>query len=666
MAEKLKARVLTTPDVQTQVQLAQPRYSGLENLAVKLNQFGRTLGSTAVFLHNKHAKEEEEQGVEDAALAISQGRTTVAELRELGLIGKGQDPFYQDGVFKMIGETKANQYANALEINLSKAGAQEALTTDIFDQVLEQTSKEFLEGDDEIDNPAIQEGFNVRAAQLVERLRNANASLVAKNVEVRGDEELKYHVFSFLSSLGDLSNSQEFFDVGLSGLSRIEDDWFKNTHSGIVSPADKRKFNEAVVQGLISAMWTEDIDPDEAIALSKKLRTGSGTLGLNPDYAEALIRARDEVNIARTNRESQEAARVARERDERQRLKTGEMLVDLIETNDESEFQSVLQRYQREVAENAHLYTREYVTGLAASASGVFNNLFTNFGNEELYNSLYYNLINPASANPLTNQMVADAMMMPNGINVEQASRLYQGMTTRDGRQNSNQERMYRDLSRGLESVINATKQLAVLEGMDKVEYERQVLPVVFQRFDEFATLHPDATYLSQDYVDFKAALSGEVLELLQNITGNSFLRISGGILTKWAEGQEVEATLESTPEWRERLAAQEIAFAIAELNDPEQGVVVFPTTAKVLREFKLNDGGGLDSDKNFVRSVLYAALSKLAEGDGNQQKAIKKAAREYERQKKRHRDPRNSALIEEAERRRANAQGGAEDSDEP
>lgn len=291
MAKKLGPQALRVQAAPVVPTLVAPRFEGLDRLAQSLTTFAGGIQQLGVERAQKQAAEAEEAGRREAALAIAQGKDTFAELEEAGILSKGSNPFFRDGVLEMAGRARADQFGASMQVAYAERFADDpSFDEDDFNDFAEEFATQFEEDHPGMVDPAVTDGFATRAADYLNSQRQKHAGIVADNILELGDETLgtlfRGKILDRLANGDPLT----FVADAIVALDEVRAQWLENL-GGVdrASRIDKRKMNDKLVAVITSAVTTGDLTDTQATEMLGKMLSGKGSPLINvPRHAEAL------------------------------------------------------------------------------------------------------------------------------------------------------------------------------------------------------------------------------------------------------------------------------------------------------------------------------------------------------------------------------------------
>ena len=297
MAQKLGAQKLTPKATVQKLSLAVGDFQTPANrLAASLNEFSSNVVGITVRKSQEHAAGQEAKGRTAAAEAIAAGHDTIEEMVKAGVIDKGMDPFFRDGVLFMAGKARADAYNNALAFAAAEEIPADSTDPHALDSILERVASEFI-GDEE--DEAIQAGFASRAEGFATAAVSRHVQRVADNI-----------VDLNLRQVGDL-----FRGVALEAIDGVDaqfhvpnlvlamqaqaEEWLENNPDA--SSFEKRTMNRGIVTALGSLVDDQSLNEDNVIAIMKLLKGGTGSLWGVQEHAEYIQEAID-TSVGRETR----------------------------------------------------------------------------------------------------------------------------------------------------------------------------------------------------------------------------------------------------------------------------------------------------------------------------------------------------------------------------
>ena len=319
MAEKLGAQTLKTQAAPVTPNLAAPRFEGLDRLSQALTSFSQNVQQVTVSEHNKAAKRNEEKGRIAAAEAISQGRETFAELEDAGILDRGSNPFFRDGVLFMAGKARADNYGASLQVAYAERfGNDPSFDENDFDAFAEEFSATFEQENPGMDDDAVNQGFAERASDYLTSMKQRHAGIVASNIENLGNEALRtMYRGSILDAVANGNPLDRVTDV-TAGLERVRQERLAALGPN-PKPHEKTAMNKAMAGAIIDAARVGDLTEAEGTEAMKQLAGGTGPLwgvgenAINLQAAAASYAAtvlqRDNLNEVTIMRQQQAATR---------------------------------------------------------------------------------------------------------------------------------------------------------------------------------------------------------------------------------------------------------------------------------------------------------------------------------------------------------------------
>lgn len=310
MAKKLGEQKLTPKATAQRLTLAVGDFQTPANrLAASLDEFAGNVTGITVRKLQEHATGQEEKGRQAAAEAIAAGHTTLEEMTKAGIIDRGSNPFFRDGVLFMAGQVRANAYNNALVLAAAEEIPSDSTDPNAMDALTERVAQEFTTADDD---EATRAGFAERAAGFATAHQQRHTLMVADNLE---NKHLDQAADLFRGVVLDATDGVDAeFQVAniVMGIQAKAEEWLKT----IPDPSrhDLKTMNRGIVQGIASAIEDGSLHEDEAIAAMKLLRGGTGPLWKVKEHAAVIQQALDTMANRETKRVKLRADRELRQK----------------------------------------------------------------------------------------------------------------------------------------------------------------------------------------------------------------------------------------------------------------------------------------------------------------------------------------------------------------
>lgn len=501
MADKLGPQILRPVSTATAPDLVAPRFEGLDALADSLSNFGQNVTTVAVNEANRSAKAQGEKGQRAAAEAMAQGKTTIEELVKDGIISKGSNPFFRDGVFSMIGQARADKYGAELTIAAAEAGLQDSLDEQDFDNFIQDFSEKFNQENPVPDDAAISDGFAQRANQYLAQMRQKHAGIVADNITKKGDEALAQAYRGIIVNAEANVESGAYVNNITESIKAQSETWLETLGRSATS-GDKGKMNDAIVSAVESGVLEGTLTGTQAKDILKGIMSGTGTLWSVPRHFKTIIRAEstrsalnqsfyndEQLKILKTQREAEGAARssVWQQFGETGQINLGPIL--------------------EQVAADPSSYSPDFASELQRLGAAIQEGKQLNYrSNINTYNSLYTDILqkNGVSVTDISRRIG------PNQLNPSDASFLIQQLQQQQDQeaQNTPQNRMWSQATSELNQALGGFAPTAV-----STQATINATPSLWGSFEAFMQANPNATPISREFVEWKAG----ALEQMQN-----------------------------------------------------------------------------------------------------------------------------------------------------
>jgi len=328
MAEKLGAKKLTPQASVQKLNLAVGDFeSPARRLEASLNEFAQNVAGTAVRKHNEHAKSQEEKGRAAAAEAIAAGHTTLEEMTKEGIIDRGSNPFFRDGVLFMAGKARADAFNNAVTIAAAEEIPEDSTDPNAMDAIIERVSGEFTTADDDESTRA---GFAERAEQFATTQMSRHAQRVADNlVSKHLDQASDLFRGVVLQATDGVDPEFHVPNVVMAVQAQAEE------YLGAIpdpSAHDKRTMNRAITASIAGLIEDGVLGEDAAISAMKLLKGGTGNLWGSQEHSAVIQDAIDTQVNRVTRRQKFEDDRILREKQTNEDKATAAMFAAAGET----------------------------------------------------------------------------------------------------------------------------------------------------------------------------------------------------------------------------------------------------------------------------------------------------------------------------------------------
>ncbi len=289
MAEKLGPTGLRPVATTQRLQLAVPdTRPQAARLAASLDEFAANVTGITVRKTREHAKGQEEKGRTAAAEAIAAGQDTIDEMVQAGIIDRGSNPFFRDGVLFMAGKARADAYNNALTIAAAEQIPADSTDPDAMDDLIESVAGEFLTAEDD---EATQAGFAERAEGYAVLAKQRHAQLVANNLEDLNLSQAA-DLFRGVALLATDGVDKEFIISNLVPAIQVQaEEYLANLSDP--SRHDKKVMNRAITAALGSLVEDGTLGEDDVISAMKLLKGGTGSLWGIQEHAAVIQEAID-------------------------------------------------------------------------------------------------------------------------------------------------------------------------------------------------------------------------------------------------------------------------------------------------------------------------------------------------------------------------------------
>lgn len=286
MAEKLRAKTLKPAASADRLSLTPgPEFSSLRRLANSLDEFGSNVAGIAVRKTQEHAEGQEEEGRTAAAKAIAEGKDTIEEMVAAGIIDRGSNPFFRDGVLFMVGQARADAFNARLTVAAAEERLHESTDPDAMDDLIERVSGEFSDEED----AAILSGFAEKAATFATQQKERHARTVASNISKVNDDLPGTRFRGIL--LDSLEASPENVIANfIDGAAKFSEEWLGNLGRE-ANRGDRTNLNQGLVRAIVSGVSGGEVTFDQAQKILEGIKPGTDTLWSVPANAEAVREA---------------------------------------------------------------------------------------------------------------------------------------------------------------------------------------------------------------------------------------------------------------------------------------------------------------------------------------------------------------------------------------
>lgn len=289
MAEKLEAKIIRPVAKVRRLRLEVPDEGAkIARLGASLDEFAANVAGITIRKTQEHARSQEEKGRVAAAKAIAAGQDTLEEMVKAGIIDRGSNPFFRDGVLFMAGKARADAYNNALTVAAAKEIPADSVDPGAMDDLIENIAAEFIHSEED---PAIQAGFAERAAGFATLAKQRHAQLVANNLENMNLDQAA-NLFRG-TALGATDGVDAEFIVPnlVMAIQAQAEQWLDNIPDP--SAHDKRTMNRAITSAIASLIEDGALGEEDAIAAMKLLRGGTGPLWGSKEHSAVIQDAID-------------------------------------------------------------------------------------------------------------------------------------------------------------------------------------------------------------------------------------------------------------------------------------------------------------------------------------------------------------------------------------
>lgn len=283
MAQKLGAQKLAPVATTQRLRLEVPdTRDQAARLADSLDEFGRKVVGIAVRKTTEAAAKQRGEGERAAAQAIAEGKDTIEEMVEAGIIDRGANPFFRDGVLFMVGQARADAFNARLTIAAAEAGLHDSTDPNAMDDLIESISGEFSGEEDE----AILSGFSEKAAGFATQQKERHARIVATNISKVNDDLPGTRFRGIL--LDSIEASPENVVANyIEKATEFSGEWLGNL-GRVANKGDKRRLNDALVGSIVTGVAGGEITGLQAETILRGISPGTGTLWGVDRHAEAV------------------------------------------------------------------------------------------------------------------------------------------------------------------------------------------------------------------------------------------------------------------------------------------------------------------------------------------------------------------------------------------
>lgn len=286
MAQKLGAKSLKPVASTQRLRLSVPDFeSPARRLQASLDEFAGNVASITVRKANEGAEKQRKAGEAAAAKAIAEGRDTLDEMVEAGIIDRGANPFFRDGVLFMVGQARADAFNARLTIASAEAKLHNSTDPNAMDDLIQEVSGEFADEEDE----AILSGFSTRAAGFATQQKERHSRIVAANISKLNDD-LPATLFrgALLDSIE--ASPENVIANFIERAQIVSDTWLGNIEGG-GNKFDKINLNNSLVTAVVSGVRGGEITGLQAQTILEGISPGTGSLWDVPRHQEALMLA---------------------------------------------------------------------------------------------------------------------------------------------------------------------------------------------------------------------------------------------------------------------------------------------------------------------------------------------------------------------------------------
>ena len=286
MAQKLGAQRLAP---QATVQKLDLKVGDFETPARRLQQsldaFAGNVTGITVRKLQEHATGKEEEGRQAAAEAIAQGKDTLEEMVEAGIIDRGSNPFFRDGVLFMVGQARADAFNARVTVAAAEANLHKSTDPEAMDALIQEVSDEFS-GEE---SDTINAGFAERAAGFATQHKERHSRIVAANIsKVNDDLPATLYRGALLDSIE--ASPENVITNFIERAQVVSDNWLGNIEGG-GNKFDKINLNNSLVAAVVSGVRGGEITGLQAEKILQGISPGTDSLWDVPRHQEAVLEA---------------------------------------------------------------------------------------------------------------------------------------------------------------------------------------------------------------------------------------------------------------------------------------------------------------------------------------------------------------------------------------
>jgi len=493
-SNKLGPQPLTPVATASAPRLASPDVSKTLKLAQSLKEFGQKVTVTTVQRTQQAAKAQEEKGRAQAAAAIAEGKNTIEALVNDGIISRGDNPFFRDGVFAMLGQARADKFGAELTVAAAEAGLQDSVSESDFDTFAADFAAKFNADNPVPDNAALSDGFAERADQYLNSMRQKHATMVASNITKKGDEALATAYRGVIINAEANVPAKVYVQNISEGLKAQSDSWLE-TLGRTATAQDRTKMNDALVRAVVSGIDDGTLTGEQGKDILRGIKSGTNSLFSVPRHSDAILKAAQRrASFNQSMNADQQLSLLNKQRTAESEVRQG--VFEQFEKDGRVDLTSVIDQIAQA---DPGTFSPDFTGELVRLATNLQNAKALDYeSNIDLKNSLWTDILQGGQ----TSMRDISRQINVGQLNPRDASFLRGQLRQiqNDNASQAPQGRMWAQAARELDMAMGGFSPSAIT-----TRRTIDATPVLRDSFQQFITANPDATITSPEFVDWKS-----------------------------------------------------------------------------------------------------------------------------------------------------------------